>query len=311
MLTRRQLRIKALQALYAQHITGSSMQKAIRAFEESNENVFHLYLLEMKAIGEFHRLEEERLERGKHKKIPSAEDLKPNYTMVEHPLLKNIRTDKALSEMFEEQTVRWGDDRDILRSIYKKFIQTEVYTNFVNSQNPDASALRQFVMDIYGYLAHDEVLHEVYEGRNIHWTDDLEAVQMMVVFTISQSPTEEDAPVSIAQLYKDDEDLDYGIELLKKAIQNEAYFDELIAAKATNWDGDRIAVIDKLLMKLALVELIYFNQIPVKVTFNEYIELSKQFSTSKSGVFINGVLDKLTAQLTESGEIRKIGRGLL
>jgi transcription antitermination protein NusB len=312
MLTRRQLRIKAMQAFYAHQVTGSSLQKAINMLEDSLDNVFQLFLMEMKALGEFHRLEEERLERGKKKKMPAPEDLAPNLTMVENPLLKKVRFDENLTALFNEHSVRWGDDRELLSTVYKKMISGKEYLEYMALTNPTGEQHRSFVMEMYSaYFAHNEVLHELYEERNIHWTDDLEAAQMMVVFTLNESSPDEVQPLTLPALYKDNEDLDFTLELLRKSIQNEDYFEELIAAQTKNWESDRIAVVDKLLMKMALAELIYFTQIPVKVTFNEYIELTKLFSTSRSGTFINGVLDKLVAQLTESKQIRKAGRGLL
>jgi transcription antitermination protein NusB len=312
MLTRRQLRIKALQALYAYKFTESSMQKALNALENSVEYIFDLYLLELKALKEFRRFEEERLERGLTKKIPTESDLNPNKKMLDNVVLKKLANDRSLQNLIDEHKIRWGDDRDVLQNIYLKFIQSSAYIEYLESNEHDVEIQRQFVKDLYAFcIGHNEIIHEIYEARNIHWTDDLEAVQMMVVSTINMTNTNEEEFLKLVSLFKDEEDQEYYIELLRKTIQNDEYFEELISEKAQNWDGERIAVIDKLLMKLALAELIYFSQIPIKVTFNEYIELSKQFSTSKSGVFINGVLDKLSAQLTKSGEVRKIGRGLL
>ena len=312
MLTRRQLRIKAMQALYANRVTGSSLQKAINTLEDSLDNVYQLFLMEMKALGEFHRFEEERFERGKKKKMPSPEDLVPNLAMLDNPLLKKLRFDSNLIALFDEHSVRWGDDRDMLNTVYKKMIAGEEYQEYVALTNPTEEQQRHFVMEMYSiYFAHNEVLHELYEERNIHWSDDLEAAQMMVVYALKESSLNELEPLTLPTLYKDKEDLDFTLDLLRKSIQNEDYFEELIAAQTKNWESDRIAVVDKLLMKMALAELIYFTQIPVKVTFNEYIELTKLFSTSRSGTFINGVLDKLVAQLTESKQIRKVGRGLL
>lgn len=312
MLTRRQLRIKALQALYAYKFTESSMQKALNALENSIDYIFDLYLLELKALTEFRRFEEERLERGLTKKIPTESDLNPNKKLLDNVVLKKLANDRSLQNLIDEHNIRWGDDRDVLQNIYLKFIQSTVYTEYLKSNEHDVEIQRQFVKDLYAFcIGHNDIIHEIYEARNIHWTDDLEAVQMMVVSTINMVSISEEEPLKLVSLFKDEEDQEYYMELMRKTIQNDEYFEELISEKAQNWDGERIAVIDKLLMKLALAELIYFNQIPVKVTFNEYIELSKQFSTSKSGVFINGVLDKLTAQLTKSGEVKKIGRGLL
>ncbi|MCC5917284.1 MAG: transcription antitermination factor NusB [Cryomorphaceae bacterium] len=312
MLTRRQLRIKAMQAFYAHHLTGGSMQKALNALEDSLEQVFKLFLLEMKALSEFHRFEEERFERGKKKKMPNPEDLVPNTKFLDNPLMAKIRQDTKLNQLFEEHTVRWGDDRDALQAIYKRFIESELYQTYMDSDSKDEEAHREFVIQLYTvFFAHNNDVHAMYEERNMHWTDDLEAAQMMVYHCLKNSTLAGESGLDVPNLFKDQDDEDFTLELLRKCIQNEEYFEELIVNQTKNWEADRIAVIDKLLMKLALAELIYFSQIPIKVTFNEYIELTKLFSTTRSGNFINGVLDKLVEQLKESKQIRKIGRGLI
>lgn len=309
MITRRQLRIKALQAFYAHRTTGRSLPNTLKALEESIEGVYTLFLLEVKALGEFHRFEEERLERAPKKRMPTAEDLKPNEVMVNNPIFKHIRFDDRLVGLYEEYSTRWGDDRDLLYSVYQKMLQSEVYENYKGLDAPSLDDHRTFVMEVYTqFFAYNETLHELYEERNIHWSEDLEAVQMLMVSLIKLSTSEE---LNLPELFKSEEDREYVVQLLRKAMQNNDYFEELIAAQTKNWEADRIALIDMLLMKLALAELIYFPQIPIKVTFNEYLELSKFFSTSRSAVFINGVLDKLTAQLKTDEQIRKIGKGLL
>lgn len=308
MITRRQLRIKALQSLYGQRATERSLTNTVQAMEDSLKNIYGLFLLEAKALGEFHRFEEERLERGKKKKMPTAEDMNPNMAMVDNPILRQLRFDDNIHALYDEYSVRWGDDRDLLFNVYKKLIESPVYEEYKTAEQ-SLDNQKAFILEVYTqFFAYNDTLHELYEERNIHWSEDLEAVQMLVVSLIKQST---ESKLSIPDLFKSEEDHEFALQLLKKTIQNSDYFEEIIGGQTKNWEADRIALIDKLLMKLALAELIYFSQIPIKVTFNEYIELSKQFSTSKSGVFINGVLDKLTAQLKEEQQIKKIGKGLL
>ncbi|MGB0176881.1 MAG: transcription antitermination factor NusB, partial [Owenweeksia sp.] len=157
----------------------------------------------------------------------------------------------------------------------------------------------------------NETIHQLYEDRNMHWADDLDAAQMMVAKTLKSYSEEQDETTSLPELLKDDSDIEFARTLYRTSIKNSESYGEMIHEKANNWEMDRIAVVDVILMKMALAELVSFNEIPVKVTLNEYIELSKEYSTPKSGNFINGILDKLKNELTEAGDIRKIGRGLL
>ncbi len=309
MITRRQLRIKALQAYYAHHTTGRSLPNTIKALEESVESVYELFLLEVKALSEFHRFEEERLERGRKKKMPTPEDLNPNTVLVDNPILKNIRFSDELSPLYDDHAIRWGDDRDLLYKVYQRMIQNEAYAEYKAIATPTIEDHRAFLLELYTqFFAYNDTLQELYEERSIHWAEDLEAVQMLIVSLIKHSNEDQ---LVIPSLFKSEDDREYVVQLLRKAMQNGDYFGELIAAQTKNWEADRIALIDMILMKLALAELVYFPQIPIKVTFNEYLELSKQFSTSRSAVFINGVLDKLTAQLKKDEQIRKVGKGLM
>jgi N utilization substance protein B len=182
----------------------------------------------------------------------------------------------------------------------------------MEAENNDLKEDRKIVKYLYGaYLVENENLHEVYEERNMFWSDDLDAAQSMVVKTITSFDAKREHIADLVPLIKNQDDLDFALKLFRVCVNEGKQFEERILAKAEHWEGDRIAVIDQLLMKMALAELVTFNQIPVKVTLNEYIELAKQYSTKRSGQFVNGILDKLQIEMTEAGEIRKIGRGLL
>ena len=155
-------------------------------------------------------------------------------------------------------------------------------------------------------------MHQLYEERDLHWADDLDAAQMMVEKTIRKCGPKSTAQTNIlVNLFKDDEDRKFGPRLFHKVLQSMDDSLARISAKARNWEMDRIAVLDILLMQMAIAEFRFFDTVPLKVSMNEYIELSKSYSTPKSGMFINGVLDKVLADLKKEGKVRKIGRGLL
>lgn len=311
MLNRRHLRIKVLQALYAYRtdpqqgmVTGEkSLRKAI-------EGIYDLYLYELRALWEIFRYAEYLLEIKRQKRLPSYEDLHPRRRFVENAVYRWMQGHEKLQTLWEDRHIRFGDDREVLHKVFRQFQESEVYRHYLAAEEENPAEDKKLVRQFYGqYLSGNESLHQIYEERNMHWADDLDAAQMMASKTIKK--IDKDGAQALQPLFKDQEDLDFALKLFRTAVKENEAFEIEIEDKTRNWDADRIAVIDILLMKLALAELVTFAQIPIKVTLNEYIEISKQYSTPKSGNFINGILDKIKDSLQEKGQIRKVGRGLL
>lgn len=313
MLSRRHLRIKVLHALYEYFQNpGSDMARGTKKLREKIDSIYDLYLFELKALHDIYRIAEQDIDRRKNKRLPSKEDLSPNLRFVENPFLQWLEEDDAFKKQVEQNHISWSNDREILRRIYKEFVNSEEYQAYMNSPKNTLEDDKRIVKQLYGiYIVQDEAMHQFYEERNMHWADDLDAAQMMVTKTIKKFTDSEDTTNRLPRLIKDHDDLEFALTLFTKSIVNSEDYQELILKKATNWEADRIAMVDIILMKQALAEMTSFKEIPVKVSLNEYIELSKEYSTPKSGNFINGILDKIKADLEEKGEIRKIGRGLL
>ncbi len=307
MLTRRQIRIKTFQALYAYYNSDVESHIALKNLERSLEQIYPLFLLELKALQILRDLAERKLEKAKQKLRPSQEDLTPNTRFIENTVLLALKTSQ-FNAAFEHHKIHWGDDKEILVRILKALREDDFYIEYVKGNHISDS---KFVLELYKkYFAHNDTLHQVYEDRNIHWADDLEAAQMLMVKCLENMDNEQ-VDRKLPELFKDEDDRAFAGEIFKQTLKNNEYFDKLISAKAQNWEQDRIASVDKILMKMALSEFISFDQIPVKVTINEYIELTKMYSTPKSGTFINGILDKLQNELSAENKIKKIGRGLM
>lgn len=313
MLTRRHLRIKVFQALYAYDCDPErGLIKAEKQLRQSIEDINRLYLFDLAALLLIHRYAKERIEISRQKKLPSAEDLNPNLRFAENRFLQWLETNEKFKKDVEEQHIKFGDEKDLIRNIFRSFMEDERYQLYMEASENNLKEDRKIVKYLYGaYLVENDSLHEVYEERNMFWSDDLDAAQSMVVKTITSFDEERSNSNDLVPLIKNLDDLDFALKLFRVCVNEGSKFEERILKKAEHWEGDRIAVIDQLLMKMAIAELVTFNQIPVKVTLNEYIELAKQYSTKKSGQFVNGILDKLQMEMTKSGEIRKIGRGLL
>lgn len=340
MLTRRHIRIKVLQALYGfSQDTDPNLVQTLKELEKSLDRIFELYLYELRVFIEMHRMAEERIEKNRNKFRPTEEDLNPNLKWVENRVLKTLTENEKLQRLFEDHKVHWGDHRELLYKVFNDFRQSDVYKRYMESGNSSLKEDKQVLKIFYAeFITENEALHQHYEDASMHWADDLDAAQMFVVKTIksfqeadgvlySRLSLTDNNEVSSADelpggydivkekitvdLFKDEDDATFGKMLLRYTVNETEENEKLISAKTRNWDTDRIASIDILLMKMALSELVHFDQIPVKVTLNEYIDLSKEYSTPKSGQFINGILDKLVLQLREEKRIVKVGRGLL
>lgn len=313
MLSRRHLRIKVLHALYEMSFNDEAdLARALKRLNASIDNIFRLYLLELKLLADIRRIAEDEVERRKNKRLPTPEDLNPPLNFVNNSFLNWLSGNLAFLKAVETENISWREEKDMIRRIYREFSETEEFQSYQAQSNPDIKSDRKIIKRLYGsMIVNNELFHQIYEDRDIHWSDDLDAAQMMVSKTLKMFDETADEDTPLPRLIKDKDDLDFARTLLTRVVNNGSRYEELIREKAKHWELDRIAQVDMILMKLALAELISFKEIPVKVTLNEYIELSKEYSTPKSGIFINGILDKLKEELTAEGEIRKIGRGLL
>lgn len=314
MLSRRHIRIKVLQALYAYHNNEDrDLIKGEKRLRNSIQDIYTLYLYELRALMELNWYANELLEIKKQKKLPTQADLNPNRKFVDNKFFKWLESHEQLNKLWSDHNIRFGDDKEVLRKIFKRISdEDEYFQEYMEMPSNDFHADKKLVKHLYGtYLTQSETMHQIYEEKSMHWADDLDAAQMMVTKTIKRFDEHSNETSRLPELLKDQEDMDFALKLFRKAIKEDENYQERIRDKAKNWESERIALVDVILMKQALAEMSSFSQIPVKVTLNEYIELSKEYSTPKSGNFINGILDKIKEEMQEEGSIRKIGRGLL
>lgn len=314
MLSRRHIRIKVLQALYGFYRDDNpDMAVSLRGLNRSFERIYELYLYDISTLMELRNAALERLELSGKKHIQTDEDLNPNRTFADNKVLKLVSENVQLSNLLEDKHVSWKEDRDQFKKIFKKIREEdEAYFKYMREAPHDFRSDKKIVKYIYAnYICYNEFLHQHYEDMFIHWADDLDAAQMMTTKTLKTMDESSDQNHRLVKLFKDKEDESFGALLFRKVVANNEKYEKMISDKTKNWETDRIAIIDILLMKMALAELMEFSEIPIKVTLNEYIELAKQYSTPKSGNFINGVLDRLVLELKESNQINKMGRGLL
>lgn len=314
MLSRRHIRIKVFQALYSFHQNESfTLVQGEKKLHKSIEDIYRLYLYELRALEELHHLAVDKTERNKNKKLPTEKDLHPVLHFLENRFLVWLTQHADYHRLLEKHHVVFHDSKEILNTIFKQVEASGFYKEYMEGDSkPSLAEDKRLIKWIYAtFFTHNESLHQFYEEQSMHWADDLDAAQMMVAKTIKVFSEETKANSPLVSLLKDQSDMDFGLELYRKSILDNDEYTALIKEKAVNWESERIAVVDAILLKMALAELVAFPQIPIKVTLNEYIELSKEYSTPKSSTFINGILDKLQEEMKKSGKIKKIGRGLL
>lgn len=314
MLNRRYLRIKVFQSLYA-YWQGdpASTARLEKELFQGIDRTHDLYLALLLVFGELRHVAELRMEERKKKRLPTAEDLNPNRRFVDNPIVSAIASSERLRLECEKRRISWVGQHDLFTGMLRSLSERELFKNYMSEESSSFAKDRAFAVALFDEcIANSEALQDVFESRSIYWLEDLDLAASLVKRALEQWREGGDDDQSLAAITHDPaEERQFVTDLFRKAIAHSAEHEEMIAAKASNWEADRIAYSDMILMKMALTEARVFDQIPVKVSLNEYIEIAKAYSTPKSKNFINGVLDKLFAEMKTDGRIRKVGRGLL
>ena len=312
MISRRLLRIKALKALYA-HLKSESdsLMASEKTLVASIDKTYDLYFQMLSLIVEVARYADERQQAAMQKKLPTYEDLNPNRKFVENSVVHLIAESDSVNDYLAAHKLSWARYPELIKALYSQLEQSEYYKKYMTSQERSFREDLALVTDFYtNELESSEMLEEVLDEQSILWNDDLGFALIMVTRTLSNMrPSHRD--VKVLPKFKSEEDLDFAMELFEKAAVNYDSNLEVIEQFTRNWDIERIAFMDNVIMVTAMAELVSFPSIPVKVTLDEYIEIAKYYSTASSSTFINGVLDKVVTMLTEEDRINKSGRGLI
>jgi len=319
MLNRRHIRIKVLQALYAaiqsddtDIITGQKqlMQKL--------DKIYDLTIYQLSVLLEVRDYAELRVEDAKKKNLPTPEDLNPNTRFIENAFLLQLQENIDYKKRADKLAINWVNEPEMMRKIYSNLVESDFYQEYMSAGQVNYKNEKEFVQRFFNNIViPHESLHSLFAEKNIHWADDYNLSSEVGLMIISAYKTGWSENKVLPPLFKDDgeltesQDRAFAKQLFKEVLQNKEKYEELMKPKIKNWEMDRLATIDKILIKMALAEVLEMPTIPVKVSLNEYIELSKYFSTPKSKVFINGLLDNVIADLKAKNEINKQGRGLM
>ena len=319
MLSRRHLRIKVLQALYAFTVSSNDrLDLGEKELLRSLDKLYEIYIYQLSLIIEIVNFARKRLEENKLKFFPTEDDLNPSNRFVENKLYEKLVNNIDFQDYIQKFKINWSDQEDMIRKFMTEIRESKEFKDYLSAPESSFEDDKEIFVKIYKkFLAKSEILQFYYEEKSIYWSDDFHASNLLAIKTIKSWEPSWDNRVKLPLFFidgssgKDDEDKEFIVNLFRKTILRSDEYDKLIDDKVKNWEMDRIAIMDVLLIKMALVEILESPFIPVKVTLNEYIELAKSYSTPKSKIFVNGILDKLVVDLKNQKKIIKTGRGLM
>lgn len=310
MLSRRLIRIKTFKVLFSYEfsetgVVDDAQKELYTSFEECRKLYYFLFNICFPIV----RIAGDRIEALKNKFHPTQQEANPNYKFVNNSFVEFLGNEKEFCKICEKQGLSWAEYDVFLKRLYNSIASSEYYQEYMNSEESSFAQDCQLFKRIFEEEFEDnEMLEKILEEKSIYWTDDLSYVLNLIIWALDNiSKTRK---FNYPDLFIKEDDEDYAVRLLRAAILNYDDYMKLITENLANWDSDRLVSTDADLIVLGLAEAVTFPEIPLKVTINEYVEISKYYSTPNSRIFVNGLLDKLIQQKLKSGEIVKTGRGL-
>jgi transcription antitermination protein NusB len=319
MLNRREIRFKVLQSVYGFLLSENDrLDIGEKQMLGVVDRIYDLFIYQLALLEELHEFALRRMADGKNKFRPSEEDLHPNDKFVRNAFLIQLKDSIHFQHLKNQRRISWTGEEELVHKLYTRMRASEAYIAYMSNSSQSFSDDKQLLADLLPdmFLGFD-ALQGFYEELSVHWIDDYFLVLGLLERFILGAKKANGQDFPVPGLFKhinrneQDDDRQFLIELFRKTIINQKEYGEMIAAQVVNWEVDRVALMDMSIMKMAIAEVLNFPSIPVKVSLNEYIELSKNFSTPKSKMFINGLLDKIVDKLRKSGRIQKVGRGLI
>lgn len=301
-----------MQSIYAMHQKNSDeIEKEEKFLYHSIDNILDLYLIMVSSLVEIKKKEVVFLETSSKKHLATPEEKNPNKKFVNNAVLQILEESNSISIALETRKINnWSMNDDYILILLNEVKKSELYQNYMQTKTSTFEEDKQFVVDLFTeVIAPNDKLYEYLEDNKLTWIDDIPMVNTQIQKQLRQ--IKEGDEFRVPKLYKDQEDKEFVSLLFRKTVLNEIELAKEYIDKTPNWDSERIAEIDTIILKLAICEFLKFPSIPVKVTINEYLELAKEYSTPKSSIFINGILDNLVKDFTNDGKMKKSGRGLL
>ena len=313
MLSRRLLRVKVMQAVYAYH------KNEDMTFQQAENYLYHiiyksyeLYHLLLLLLVDIRHYAYKRIEAGKVKFRPKPEELNPNTRFIDNILLIKLSKNPHLNKFVEQTGMSWNNHPEMIHSLFNEISQSTLYQDYMNEKKTYFENDRKFIVKIFEkIIAQNLTLYSNLEEQSLYWNDETEFVMNMVIKTLKEYQNTPENNQQLLPEYKDDDDKAFVTSLLRKSILYHSEFLKLLEKYLQNWDLDRIPFLDIVIMEIALTEILEFGGMALKISYNEYVEIAKHYSTPKSGFFINGTLDNIITDLRKDGKINKIREELL
>lgn len=313
MLTRRHIRTKVMQSIYAtKHSNLQGLESEEKFLNKSMQDMFDLFIVNLNLLVSIRKRAKEYYKQNQKKRLASDEDKTPNLKFINNKLLLKLKNSNILEKInYQKKLDIWNFDDEYPALIWDKIKSSDIYLKYLDDCENSYHSDKAFIIDLYKeVIAPNEKLYEYFEDHNLTWIDDLPIVNTSLVRFLKFIPKKSN-DLRFPDLFKNEDDHDFGINLLHKTLLNEEEFSADIVKNTQNWDKDRIAALDYNILIMACCELTRSPSIPVKVIINEYLEIAKDYSTPKSSNFINGLLDKIVKQYKSEKRLNKSGRGLI
>jgi len=313
MLTRRFLRVKAFKILFSYaYSDNDSLVHAEKELNLSLEKTYDLYHFLFSAIITVADYAEERIETGLKKFKPTENELNPNRKFINNKLIAIIRAHKPLQQYCTERGLNWRNYPETVRTLYQNMIERPYYKNYMESETDSLEEDFRLVSNFFKHEFEDvEKIEYLIEEMSAYWNDDMGFALSTIIQTLKTFDPEQQEEAALLPMFYAKEDREFALELLRRSMMHFKDYTQISQQFVQNWESDRIAYVDMALIVMGITEAVYFSNIPVKVTINEYVEISKYYSTRNSHVFVNGVLDKIIQHFLQEGKIKKTGRGLI
>lgn len=307
MINRILIRIKVLQIVYAYHQNGNKeLKSAENDLQFSLQKSYELYLAFLLLLIEVTRLQNRIIETKKEKYIPTAEELNPNMRFVNNRFVAQLAADEAFWKLIKENGVSWDNDEDFVKRILEQILDSELYADYLQAEEDNYEQDQLFWAKVFKQLICDnEMIEEHLEDRSIFWNDDVQIIESFVLKTIKRGKEDQPIHKALMPMFKDEEDRTFAIKLLRQTFLRGEEYRELIGRYLTNWDADRIAHIDMVILQIALAEIFSFPTIHTSISMNEYIEIAKYYSSPKRVPFINATLESIVRDATRDHKLLK------
>ncbi len=305
MLSRRLLRVKVMQMVYAHHIQGDSDYKIVLSeLQHSVAKAHELYMYLLLLPCALRRMAVKKIEIGRQKIRPTKEELNPNTRFIRNRAILELEKNETLSAYVEETGISWFADEELLRTIFNKLLASDLYKEYMESAEDSFENDRRF---LFRYLTHElatyDLIYDYFESSSIYWNDEVQFEMSLAGKTIKLLDGENGQTLELLGVYKDDEDKEFAENLLRKSLAGYEESFGLIKKYSLKWDPERVSLMDTILIDMAIAEMTTMRHLQVKVTLNEYLEISKYYSSEKSHIYINGLLEKIVRQFFEEKRI--------